>query len=111
MGSETSASEDRSGASGSRGMGSELIREDAVTLATRIAAKEVSSTEVTQAHLDQIAATDERYHAFLHVGAEQALAAAFLVTLGVGGEGLVGDPCRVDRPKYSCPAPPYLCRQ
>ncbi|MGK2869594.1 MAG: hypothetical protein ACSLFA_23685, partial [Mycobacterium sp.] len=46
---------------------SELIREDAATLGARIAAKEVSSTEVTQAHLDQIAATDDRYHAFLHV--------------------------------------------
>ena len=57
-------------------MSSDLIREDAATLATRIAGKEVSSTEVTQAHLDQIGATDERFHAFLHVGAQQALAAA-----------------------------------
>lgn len=55
---------------------SELIRTDAATLAARIAAKEVSSTEVTQAHLDQIAATDDSYHAFLHVAGEQALAAA-----------------------------------
>ena len=44
-----------------------LIRLDAATLAAKIAAKEVSSTEVTQACLDQIAATDDRYHAFLHV--------------------------------------------
>jgi aspartyl-tRNA(Asn)/glutamyl-tRNA(Gln) amidotransferase subunit A len=55
---------------------SDLIRSDAATLAARIAAKEVSSTEVTQAHLDQIAATDDGYHAFLHVAGEQALAAA-----------------------------------
>lgn len=55
---------------------SELIRTDAATLAARIAAKEVSSTEVTQAHLDQIAETDDSYHAFLHVAGEQALAAA-----------------------------------
>ncbi len=54
----------------------ELIRLDAATLGAKIARKEVSSTEVTQACLDQIAATDERYHAFLHVGAEQALATA-----------------------------------
>ncbi len=53
-----------------------LIREDAATLGARIAAKEVSSTEVTQAHLDQIAATDERYHAFLHVAGDKALATA-----------------------------------
>jgi aspartyl-tRNA(Asn)/glutamyl-tRNA(Gln) amidotransferase subunit A len=54
----------------------ELIRLDAATLGAKIAAKEVSSTEVTQACLDQIAATDESYHAFLHVAADQALAAA-----------------------------------
>jgi aspartyl-tRNA(Asn)/glutamyl-tRNA(Gln) amidotransferase subunit A len=54
----------------------ELIRLDAATLADKIAKKEVSSVEVTQACLDQIEATDARYHAFLHVAAEQALAAA-----------------------------------
>ncbi len=57
----------------------ELIRLDAATLAAKIAAKEVSSTEVTQACLDQIAATDERYHAFLHVAADRALDAAAAV--------------------------------
>lgn len=57
-------------------MSNDLIREDAAALGARIAAKEVSSTEVTRAHLDQIAATDERYHAFLHVAADRALAAA-----------------------------------
>ncbi|HPY26433.1 MAG TPA: Asp-tRNA(Asn)/Glu-tRNA(Gln) amidotransferase subunit GatA, partial [Mycobacterium sp.] len=49
---------------------------DAATLGAKIAAKELSSVEVTRACLDQIAATDERYHAFLYVAAEQALAAA-----------------------------------
>ncbi|OBH67976.1 aspartyl/glutamyl-tRNA amidotransferase subunit A [Mycobacterium mantenii] len=57
----------------------EIIRSDAATLAARIAAKEVSSVEVTQACLDQIAATDDRYHAFLHVAADDALAAAAAV--------------------------------
>lgn len=57
----------------------EIIRSDAATLGARIAAKEVSSVEVTQACLDQIAATDERYHAFLHVAADEALAAAAAV--------------------------------
>ncbi|ETZ97439.1 glutamyl-tRNA(Gln) amidotransferase subunit A domain protein [Mycobacterium kansasii 662] len=37
-------------------------------------------TELTQACLDQIAATDDRYHAFLHVGADQALSAAAPLT-------------------------------
>lgn len=55
---------------------SEIVRLNAADLASKIAAKELSSVEVTQAHLDQIAATDDRYHAFLHVASEQALAAA-----------------------------------
>ncbi len=54
----------------------ELIRSDAASLAARIAAREVSSTEVTRACLDQIEATDDRYRAFLHVAADEALAAA-----------------------------------
>jgi len=54
----------------------EVVRLDAATMARKIAAKELSSTEVTRACLDQIAATDDRYHAFLHVAAETALAAA-----------------------------------
>ena len=57
-------------------MSAELVRLDAATLGVKIAAGELSSTEVTQACLDQIAATDERYHAFLHVASDQALAAA-----------------------------------
>ena len=61
----------------------DLIRLDAATLGAKIAAGEVSSTELTQACLDQIAATDERYHAFLHVAAEQALAAAARVDAAV----------------------------
>ncbi len=61
----------------------ELIRLDAATLGAKIAAKEVSSTEVTQAHLDQISTTDDRYHAFLHVAADAALAAAGRVDAAV----------------------------
>ncbi|KUI12375.1 aspartyl/glutamyl-tRNA amidotransferase subunit A [Mycobacterium lehmannii] len=62
---------------------------DAATLGEKIAAKEVSSTEVTQAHLDQIAATDDRYHAFLHVAKERALEAAARVDAAVAaGEDL-----------------------
>ncbi len=61
----------------------ELIRIDAATLGAEIAAGQLSSVEVTQACLDQIAATDERYHAFLHVAAEQALTAAARVDAAV----------------------------
>ncbi len=39
---------------------SDLIRFDAATLGEKIAAGDVSATEVTRAHLDQIEATDQR---------------------------------------------------
>jgi len=70
----------------------ELIRSDAATLAARIAAGEVSSTEVTRACLDQIAATDERYHAFLHVAADEALAAAAAVDREIAARRAAGEP-------------------
>jgi len=54
----------------------ELIRLSAAEVGAKIAGKETSSREVTQACLDQIADTDERYHAFLHVAGAEALAAA-----------------------------------
>ena len=70
-------------------MSSDLIRLDAATLGAKIAAKEVSSTEATQASLDQIAATDDRYHAFLHVAEEKALAEAARVDKAIAaGETL-----------------------
>jgi aspartyl-tRNA(Asn)/glutamyl-tRNA(Gln) amidotransferase subunit A len=55
---------------------SDLTRLSAAALADRLAAGEVSSVEVTQAHLDRIAAVDGAVHAFLHVSAEEALATA-----------------------------------
>jgi aspartyl-tRNA(Asn)/glutamyl-tRNA(Gln) amidotransferase subunit A len=54
----------------------DLIRQSAATLAGAIAEGEVTSREVTQAHLDRIAEVDDRVHAFLHVDAEGALATA-----------------------------------
>jgi aspartyl-tRNA(Asn)/glutamyl-tRNA(Gln) amidotransferase subunit A len=54
----------------------DLTRLTAAELAARIQAKEVSSVEVTQAHLDRIAQVDDRVHAFLHVSGERALNAA-----------------------------------
>ena len=68
----------------------EIVRLDAATLGAKIAAKELSSTEITRAHLDRIADTDERYHAFLHVAADSALAAAGKVDAAVAaGEQLL----------------------
>ncbi len=54
----------------------DLVRLDAASVGAKIAAKELSSTEVTRACLDRIAATDDDYRAFLHVAEENALAAA-----------------------------------
>ncbi|MBC3186231.1 Asp-tRNA(Asn)/Glu-tRNA(Gln) amidotransferase subunit GatA [Corynebacterium sp. zg-331] len=48
----------------------------AVELAAKIHSREVSSREVTEAHLDRIESTDAALHAFLHVGAQEALEAA-----------------------------------
>ncbi|MGF9663570.1 Asp-tRNA(Asn)/Glu-tRNA(Gln) amidotransferase subunit GatA [Arthrobacter crystallopoietes] len=54
----------------------ELIRNSASRLAELLAAKEVSSVEVTQAHLDRIAEVDGSVNAFLHVNTDEALAVA-----------------------------------
>lgn len=68
---------------------SELIRADAAALAAQIAAGELSSVELTRACLDQIDATDATYGAFLHVAADEALAAAARVDAAVAaGEAL-----------------------
>lgn len=48
----------------------------AAELAEKIHAREISSQEVTQAHLDRIGEIDGDINAFLHVGADEALAAA-----------------------------------
>src|ERR1700689_570288 len=54
----------------------ELTRMTAAELSAALATGEVSATEVTQAHLDRIAAVDDRVHAFLHVAAARAVARA-----------------------------------
>ncbi len=54
----------------------DLIRHTAAELATALASGATSSVEVTQAHLDRIAAVDGAVHAFLHVNPEVSLAAA-----------------------------------
>ncbi|MBW4096217.1 MAG: Asp-tRNA(Asn)/Glu-tRNA(Gln) amidotransferase subunit GatA [Acidobacteria bacterium] len=54
----------------------ELIKSSAADLAAKLAAKEVSAVEVTQAHLDRIAAVDGAVHAFLHINTDEALAVA-----------------------------------
>ena len=70
----------------------ELTRMTAAELASSIASKEVSAVEVAQAHLDRIAAVDDRVHAFLHVDAEGALAQARRVDAGEVSGPLAGVP-------------------
>src|ERR1700760_4224756 len=60
-------------------MSSELTRKTAAELSDELRSKNVSATEVTQAHLDRIAAADDQVHAFLHVARDEALAAAAAV--------------------------------
>ena len=54
----------------------DLTRLGAAELAAAVASGETSAAEVTRAHLDRIAAVDDRVHAFLHVDTDGALAAA-----------------------------------
>src|SRR5690606_40911375 len=77
-----------------RGRMSDLTQLEASELAAKIHDREVSSVEVTRAHLDRIAEVDGEYHAFLHTAGEQALAAAAGVDTRPeerrGGEGWRG---------------------
>ncbi len=57
-------------------MSREIIRESAVGLVEEMASGNLSSVEITQAHLDRIAEVDGEIHAFLHVDAAGALATA-----------------------------------
>jgi aspartyl-tRNA(Asn)/glutamyl-tRNA(Gln) amidotransferase subunit A len=54
----------------------ELITMTAAELSAAMAAGEVSAADVTEAHLDRIAAVDDRVKAFLHVAAGDARARA-----------------------------------
>ena len=71
---------------------SDLVHLEAREIADLIARHEVSAVEVTQAHLDRIAAVDDRLHAFLHVDADGALAQARQVDAGEVGGPLAGVP-------------------
>ena len=63
----------------SMAMSTDLTRLTAADTAAKVAGGEVSAVEVAGAHLDRIAAVDDRVHAFLHVDTEGALAAASAV--------------------------------
>jgi len=67
---------------------SDLIRLSAAELAAALAAREVSSVEVVQAHLDRIAAVDGEVHAFLHVNAHAPETAEGIDARRAAGERL-----------------------
>ncbi|MBU6245257.1 MAG: Asp-tRNA(Asn)/Glu-tRNA(Gln) amidotransferase subunit GatA [Actinomycetales bacterium] len=69
---------------------SDLIRQSAAVLAEAIRRREVSAVEVTTAHLDRIGAVDDQVHAFLHVDAEAALAAAAGVDARIAAGEVLG---------------------
>ncbi|WAC56065.1 Asp-tRNA(Asn)/Glu-tRNA(Gln) amidotransferase subunit GatA [Gordonia sp. SL306] len=54
----------------------EITGLSAADLAAKIGSREVSSVEVTQAHLDRIAEIDDQLGAFLHISGAEALVAA-----------------------------------
>ncbi len=55
---------------------SDLIRLNASELVELLVKREISSVELTQAHLDQIAKVGDAVHSFLHISGESALATA-----------------------------------
>ncbi|MBI9114509.1 Asp-tRNA(Asn)/Glu-tRNA(Gln) amidotransferase subunit GatA [Sanguibacter suaedae] len=55
---------------------SDLTRLSADTMAQQLVSGQITSVELTQAHLDRIADVDRAVHAFLHVSSEDALSAA-----------------------------------
>ena len=55
---------------------SELIRKNASELADLLAKGEVSSVEITQAHIDQISSVGDAIHSFLHLTTDKALEVA-----------------------------------
>ena len=90
---------------------SDLTRLSAAELSTHLASGEVSSVDVTQAHLDRIAAVDGDVHAFLHVNAAALETAAQVDAdraAGVALPELAGVPiaikdvlCTLDMPSTS----------
>ena len=72
-------------------MNSDLVRQSAATLAAAIAQGDVTSEQVTQAHLDRIAEVDGRVHAFLYVDPEASLARAREVDAQIAA-GIIASP-------------------
>ncbi|MGW5513222.1 Asp-tRNA(Asn)/Glu-tRNA(Gln) amidotransferase subunit GatA [Nocardia africana] len=72
-------------------MSGDLTKLSAAELAEKIHGREVSSVQVTEAHLQRIAEVDGELNAFLHVAGEQALATAAEVDAAIAA-GTVASP-------------------
>ena len=68
----------------------EIIRQTAVDLATKISSGELSAVEVTQAHLDRIGEVDDSVHAFLYVDGKRALETAARIDAKIAAGDPVG---------------------
>jgi aspartyl-tRNA(Asn)/glutamyl-tRNA(Gln) amidotransferase subunit A len=68
----------------------EIIRQSAVDLATKISSGELSAVDVTRAHLDRIGEVDEHVHAFLYVDGERALKIAARIDAKIAAGEPVG---------------------
>jgi aspartyl-tRNA(Asn)/glutamyl-tRNA(Gln) amidotransferase subunit A len=68
----------------------EIIRQSAVDLATKISSGELSAIDVTRAHLDRIGEVDEHVHAFLYVDGERALRIAARIDAKIAAGEPVG---------------------
>jgi aspartyl-tRNA(Asn)/glutamyl-tRNA(Gln) amidotransferase subunit A len=71
-------------------MSGDLIRQPAAVLAEAIRVREVSSRDVTQAHLDRIADVDGEVHAFLYVDNDAALAQADAIDRRIAAGEVLG---------------------
>lgn len=72
-------------------MGADIVRQSAATLASAIAQGELTSEQVTSAHLDRIEQVDPDVHAFLHVNREQSLERARAVDRDIA-QGKIASP-------------------
>jgi aspartyl-tRNA(Asn)/glutamyl-tRNA(Gln) amidotransferase subunit A len=68
----------------------DLTRADVAELSRLLSSGEVSAVEVTRAHLDRIAADDDRLGSYLHVESDAALAAATAVDEARAGGAELG---------------------
>src|SRR3954463_4547469 len=89
-----SASDRGAESRGGRGVSTDLTRADVAELSRLLTAGDVRAAEVTRAHLDKIAADDDRLGAYLHVDADAALAAATAVDESRAGGAELGPVAR-----------------